>query len=403
MTRKKILFIHHGKGLGGAPLSLLYLIKALDKTKYEPMVLFLHDSDALRLYKEQGITVYGPAARYDFPHTKIWWLRWYSIGMLTRVFWDTFKTRWGIAQEWYAQLKPDIVHLNTSSLIAWGYVAHQIKIPVVWHIREPLAEGYFGIRKWLITRSVEKYADAIVPICHDNAQPWKKNPKTIVVYNAVPADMFTYKIDPTSFLENHHLKSETPKILFLGGLSQEKGTLVILNVFEQLLQRLPTAQLLLAGYFELTKPSTIKNFFGLEAFQKNVVDILNRVNQSVVLLGPIKEVPRAMAACNVVVFPATIGHFARPIIEAGFMKKPVVASNLKPLDELIINRQTGFLIDPTNVDEWAEKLGMLLQDREFNTKMGQAHYDFCLRHFGIKNQIEKIEKIYDSLKRSPSS
>ena len=60
MNKKKILYIHHGKGLGGAPLSLLYLIQALDKTKYHPVVLFLYDSEVVDLFKSKGIEVVDP-------------------------------------------------------------------------------------------------------------------------------------------------------------------------------------------------------------------------------------------------------------------------------------------------------------------------------------------------------
>ena len=49
MPKKKILYIHHGKGIGGAPLSLLYLIESLDKQKYHPIVLFLHYSEVVDL------------------------------------------------------------------------------------------------------------------------------------------------------------------------------------------------------------------------------------------------------------------------------------------------------------------------------------------------------------------
>ena len=52
MNKQTILYIHHGKGLGGAPISLLTLIKALDLTCYRPIVLFLYDSEALKLFRD---------------------------------------------------------------------------------------------------------------------------------------------------------------------------------------------------------------------------------------------------------------------------------------------------------------------------------------------------------------
>ena len=123
MLKKKILYIHHGKGLGGAPLSLLYLIEGLDKTKFEPVVLFLHDSEAVELYRSKGIAIAGIVGLQDFSHTKVYWFRWYHPHLFFRSFLDTIKTRLFVAQKWIKEIGPDLIHLNTSSLTAWAKVA----------------------------------------------------------------------------------------------------------------------------------------------------------------------------------------------------------------------------------------------------------------------------------------
>jgi glycosyltransferase involved in cell wall biosynthesis len=204
-TPKKILYIHHGKGLGGAPLSLLYLIQALDKKKYHPVVLFLHQSEVIDLYKKENIEFVGPIGLYDFSHTKIWWFRWYHFPYLLRSIKDTFKTYFFIAPALLDKIKPEIIHLNTSSLIAWAAVAHKKKIPVVWHIREPLASGYFGIRRRFIEKCVAQYATFIVPICKNDAQPWINNPKTHIIYNAVDPLKFNFNINHEYFLDKYKL------------------------------------------------------------------------------------------------------------------------------------------------------------------------------------------------------
>ena len=393
MNKKKILYIHHGKGLGGAPLSLLLLINALDKEKYHPVVLFLHYSQVVELYKQNNIEIAGIVNRYDFSHTKVWWFRWYHFPYFLRSAWDTFRTDQSVACYWLDSIKPDLVHLNTSSLIAWGKVASKRNIPVIWHVREPLADGYFGFRKWIIKKYVAKYSSKILPICKHDALPWKDNLKTHVVYNAVDPKKFDFNM--TSELNKIALDLP-PQILFLGGLSQEKGTLVIFKAFEKVLKQLPDAKLLVASYFDLdlNKTSYFKKLFPAYKFKVEVSKILEKIKESVVLLGPVQNIPQAMAASDLIVFPATVGHFARPIIEAGFMKKPVIASDLAPLDELVINNQTGYLVDPQDIDAWADKLLLLLTNKDLNKKMGEDGYRYCTQHFTIQNQIKIIESIY---------
>ncbi len=397
-ARKKILFIHHGKGLGGAPLSLLYLIQSLDQTRYQPVVLFLYHSDVINLYKANGIDVVGPTNTLDFPHTKIWWFRWYHLPYLARAINSTIKTLRGTARHWLDQIKPDLVHLNTSSLIAWGVVARRMGIPVVWHIREPLADGYLGLRRSLVRSVVGRHATAIIPICHNDARPWRTNPKTTVVYNAVDPGRFNATVNGNEFCRQHNLNPHNPIILFVGGLSLEKGTLPILNITRQVIKLLPSTQLVIAGHGDFSGSATgIRRLFPAARYQRQVQRALAALGPSAHVLGPIQEIPAAMAASTVVVFPATVGHFARPVIEAGFMHKPVVASDVAPLNELVEHQKTGFLLSPDDEAAWVETLVHLLTNPSLATTIGDNASFFCQQRFNLAAHGEQIQAVYATI------
>ncbi|MFC1894506.1 glycosyltransferase family 4 protein [Candidatus Dependentiae bacterium] len=399
INKKKILYIHHGKGLGGAPLSLLYLIESLDKDLYDPVVLFLQDSEVIDLYKSKGIKTFGPLNLLDFPHSKIRWYRWYHPHLFLKTLFDSFKTYCRIAEYWFDKIKPNFVHLNTSSLTIWAKIAKNQNIPIVFHVREPLSNGYLGLRKMFITKLVAQNSDFILPICKNDAKPWGNNTKVNIVYNAASPKKFNKNINYDDFLIKHNLKKDSPRILFVGGLSREKGTLIILKAFKKLLKIMPRVQLLVAGYFDLRLKSKVnlKRYFPAQRYKFQVKKALGDINESIVFLGAINNVPQAIAASNIIVFPASQGHFARPIIEAGFMAKPVVASNLPPMDELVINNKTGFLVDPFNYEDWMEKLHALIINKKLNQKMGQAAFDYCCSNFDVNDQIVKIEKIYKKI------
>ena len=232
VVRKKILYVHHGKGLGGAPISLLTLIKGLDFTKYQPLVIFLYDSTAMELFKNAGIEVLGPINLSDFSHTEVYWFRWYHFHRALKALFESAKSFF-VARQKLLDIKPDLIHLNTSTLTAWGLAAKQLNIPIIWHIRESLAAGYLGIRRQLNKKIIAYCASTIVPICK------------IVLYNPV---------DTTRFIPA--TKQEIPKkqyLLFLGGLSLQKGTNHMLRVFEQVFIKNPNTILIIAGEFH--KPS----------------------------------------------------------------------------------------------------------------------------------------------------
>jgi glycosyltransferase involved in cell wall biosynthesis len=399
--KKRILYIHHGKGLGGAPLSLLYLIQKLDLALYEPVVLFLYHSEVVEIYQQAGITTFGPVNRRDFPHTKVWWHRWYHPHHMLRTIIDTIAVWWSEARYWLQRINPDVVHLNTSSLIAWGLTAKKMNIPVIWHIREPLAEGYFGLRKKFITTAVKKYAAAIIPISKRDGAPWMSDPRTSVIYNPVETNLFDHTRDGKKYQQELGIPDSARTILFLGGLSEEKGTDIIVRAFQKVYQKYADAYLVIAGYgdlFGVTKKQDIWRFvMPSRSYARWVQDMIKPMRDRVIATGPTRRVPELMAMSSVIVFPATIGHFARPVIEAGCMEKPVIASALAPLDEIVVDGVTGFLVDPFRIDRWVEKLELLVSDIELSKKMGVAAYEHAIIRYQSSFHAAQVQKVYQSV------
>jgi glycosyltransferase involved in cell wall biosynthesis len=397
---KIVLYIHHGKGIGGAPISLFNLISKLDRNEFKPVVLFLYNSDAVKLAKEKNIEFIGPVNRSDFSHTKIWWYRWCHPHHFFRAVKDSLILYFGEAKNWIQKVKPDIVHLNTSSLLAWGIVAKRMDIPVVWHIREPLAPGYFGLRRFLVRKIIEKYATKIVPICQNDAAPWQGSEKLEVVYNAVDLEQFNQNIFCKKFRAKIEESEGVPIILYMGGVSKEKGTHIILESFKNVLKTIPSAKLVIAGYWGPPK----KRLFSFlkspsEKFYKQVTELAAELNDSLILLGPVTNVPEIMAAATCLVFPATVGHFARPVIEAGCMGLPVVASKLSPAEELTVDGETGFLVEPENITAWSKILIFLCQDKKLNKKIGNETMVWCRKNFSLEKQVELVETIYRKIEK----
>jgi glycosyltransferase involved in cell wall biosynthesis len=260
-----------------------------------------------------------------------------------------------------------------------------------------LAHGYLGIRRLIVKYVVGRYASSIVPISINDALPWQENAKTKVVYNAVDHTIFDASLDAHAFRLRHAIPLDAPVILFVGGISREKGTHVILHSFIELLKKLPTAHLVIAGPWDLADASWEKYMFPVAHYKRTVAALMRQIPSSnITILGTVSPIAPVMAATNIIVFPATVGHFARPVIEAGYMKKVVIASDCPPLTELVINNVTGFLVSPTDYNAWTEKMYILLANRQLSDMMANAAYNFCLKQFSIKNQIEVVQELYES-------
>ncbi len=384
-----ILFIHHGQGIGGACMSLLYLVQGLLEKGHTVRVLFLQNSEAFTLFKNSGIECIGPLGISDFSHTVVWWYKWYNIKSFCKAVVDNLKVWLWLGKEILSIHRPDILHLNTSSLFVWAAVAKKLGIPVVCHIREPIATGYLGLRRAIVVWAIKKYCDSIVPISINEGRPWKNLDKVTVLYNAVPENF------ARSTKEICEKKKTYKTILFLGGMSEQKGTLLILQALEIIIQHSPSTKLVIAGrfYYETNFLKKMLRITSFSRYSSAVKKLVERLGQNIEFKGVCQNVPELIQKCDLLVFPAQTGHFARPIIEAGFCHKPVVATNLPPLDELVIDGKTGFLVQP-KAEDLAEKILSISNNDSLAQSMGRNNYIFCKKNFCLTTQINRITSVY---------
>ena len=390
MNRLKILYIHHGKGLGGAPISLLTLIKGLDVSRYRPIVLFLYDSEALQLFRDEGIEVIGPINLSDFSHTQIYWFRWYHLHHALKAFCQTLYTRWITAPKILKKINPTLIHLNTSSLIAWGIAASRLNIPVVWHIRESLADGYLGLRKIIIKKIIACYATRIVPICKTDGRFWSTTKKK-VLYNPVDTQRFSPAVVAAV------LPLNTPYLLFVGGLSYQKGTGFMLEIFEAVNKHIPSVRLIIAGAFSKPNNSFIQKFSPEKKYILDAYKRYEKLKNSIIVTGPTREIPALMKAASIIFFPAQVDHFARPVIEAGCMAKAVLASDLPQLREIIEHNVTGYLLAKDDLRGWVTTTIDLLTNEQKRSCIEKAHYTYSKKHFAQDEYSASIDALYEDV------
>ncbi|MCK4499357.1 glycosyltransferase, partial [Candidatus Babeliales bacterium] len=75
----------------------------------------------------------------------------------------------------------------------------------------------------------------------------------------------------------------------------------------------------------------------------------------------------------------------------------VVASKLPPLDELVINGETGFLVDALDIDAWQDALFKLCTDKILFESMSATSQKWCRTKFALEVQVSDLQKVYDKL------
>jgi glycosyltransferase involved in cell wall biosynthesis len=379
-------------------MSLLYLIQQLDRSRYDPVVLCVYDGPAAQRLRDAGIPVVTGTGIDHFGHSR---LAWHSLRrpdvLSSKVlrFWPSVLRTERVVRE----LQADLVHLNTSGLPASALGAKRLGVPVVWHIREPLHPGYLGIRRALLRWAIHRYADRIIAICHDNARQLVPDARIRVIYNFVDFAVFDRQISGAAVRQELGLDRAAYIVLMLGGVAIPKGTLPFVRALPLVQDRLPDTHFVIAGSIPARQAGWRSRISRLQTYHRSVVRFVaaNRLQNHVHFVGVRHDVPRLLSACNLLVFPSVVPHFARPLIEAGAMARPVVASDLAGPDELVVNRKTGLLVRHSDPTALAEAIVEILGNPELAREMGEAGYERARRLYSAEVNAERTFAVYEEL------
>lgn len=102
----------------------------------------------------------------------------------------------------------------------------------------------------------------------------------------------------------------------------------------------------------------------------------------------LSEVKEVMKDCYMFVLPSLSEGFGRVFIEAMALAKPVIATNVGGVPEIVKNGKNGFLIEPKNADVLAEKIEGLLLSPELARKMGEAGRELVRKNFSNEKYIK---------------
>lgn len=397
MKKKKVLFVHHGTGVGGAPISMVETIKGLNKNHYDVEVLLLKDSTVKDLLKKEGIKFSVESSLFYskyyqfFPHIMPQYFKWYQ---LFRIF--IYSIRWVLSRYYFSfkvlsKFDYDIVHLNSSVLSDFLCAGSRYGKTVI-HIREPLADGYFGVRKGVIKKQIRYYADHVIAISKDNSKRLGVFEKTTVVYN------FTE-------IKDYELNLEMPllnKILYLGGGDKIKGFLTVVDALDYLD---PSVKVLFAGNYQI-KDVVVKgwearlrhytNLFDSDVSRMNEAMVKIRTHPNAQYIGLSMDVHSLLHDSTFLISPFVIEHFSRPIIEAFANMKPVIATNIEGMNEIVDDNVDGLLVDRNKPRSLAKAINYLNANPELIRQMGVNGYEKAKKIFS-PNNVADIERIYNDL------
>ncbi len=267
---------------------------------------------------------------------------------------------------------------------------------VVPHKTELAHHDAFGDRFKGFVRYVLEQADLILSVskhCSREVSHVGMDPERVkVTYYGIDVNRFSPEVNTQVIRTEYELDGKRV-VLFLGQIRSRKGPQVLLEAAPTILRRVPNAVFLIVG------PD-----FGIAA------DLLARseelgISSKFLLLGPKPDdmLPGFFAACDVFVFPSCtpIECLGLSTVQAMACKKPAIGSNINGVPEVIVDGLTGFLVEPNNPDELAEKVSLLLEDEALRNRMGTAGRQRAAEHFDRERLAQQVLDLYRELVSTP--
>ena len=195
------------------------------------------------------------------------------------------------------------------------------------------------------------------------------------------------EVEKKAFCEKYGLIGKKV-VLFGGRLSEGKGGGKTLEAFLQVCREVPNAVLLVAGSHD----AYAERMLG----EAEVMGFRDRV----IVTGWIqKEVMRvAYAVADVVVAPSLyLDPFPRIVIEAMASGKPVVSTCYGGAPEIVVDGSTGYVVNPFDTKEYADRIVALLSNEVLRTTFGKAGYARIKTDFNLGDVVKKYIGVYGSL------
>ena len=184
-----------------------------------------------------------------------------------------------------------------------------------------------------------------------------------------------------------------PLILSLGTLSQDKGTLTLLEAFRRLNTEMPGVTLVLAGHIAPEIRPHLPAFDQVVNGEKTV-----EANPAIRVLGPIKREEKLdlLDAADIVAVPSRIDSFGIVYLEAWANKKPVIAADAWGMSDVVTHGETGLITPFGEPEPLKEGLRTLLNHPGRRSMMGQRGYAEVMAHHTWGRKFEIVHEAYET-------
>ena len=350
---------------GGAQEHVYGLLTRIDPTRYDVHVVSLSHGVSVRKLERHGVTV----TVIDEPDDAI------ATGALAVLLGD---------------LRPEVVHnhmyraelVGTRAAIALGEIGrprpyvvstiHSSRVRSeedrrVLHILTSRMDHLIAVSRSIVEKLHQEGRDTI-PIS--------------LIHNGVDLQRYDHQDPCCTLHEEYGLPEGSPIVGVIARLEPEKGHPTLIEAWPAVVAAVPDATLLVVGEGSRR-----------DALEEQAKEL--GVERRIVFAGRRDDVPAVTAALDVAVLPSYREALGLTVLEAMALSRPVVASSVGGIPEMVEDGVTGLLVPPRDPAALAAAIVRLLRDHPLADMLGRAGHDLVHERFCIELMVREVERIYD--------
>ena len=292
-------------------------------------------------------------------------------------------------------VRPDVIHnhmyraelVGTRAAIALGEVGHRRPyiVSTVHSSRVRSEEDREMLR--VLTPAMDQLI-AVSKMIEDKLVVEGRTTAPVTrIYNGVDLSRYERVEACCTLPDEYGMEPGSQIVGVVARLEPEKGHPTLLEAWPLVLRAVPDAYLLIVGEGSRR-----------EALEAQTRDL--RIAHRVVFTGRRDDVPAVTAALDVAVLPSYREAQGLSILEALALSRPVVASNVGGIPEMITDGVNGILVPPHDPDALAAATIRLLRDHPLADTLGRAGHDMVHDRFCIDLMVESVQAIYEEGARS---
>jgi glycosyltransferase involved in cell wall biosynthesis len=387
--KKNIVFVSISSDLYGSSKVLLTLILKIKATnEYHPIVCMPYEEGPLKnKLTEAGIEI------VEMPILKL--TRSMLNSLRFKPFYKEYKQAKTILNRHLNGREIHCVQSNTLATLFGSFYCFENKNYHLVHVHEIMDRPWFvrylfSFWQLIFANKIVYNSTATATFYNNTIGSLKK--KSVKIFNGIDRQSEITQTSEIKTLRDKYFKANKDDILIglIGRFNRLKGHLLLLDAFTKVVKQHPNSHLCFIG----SPPEGQEQF--LEKIKLKIDEF--KLKEKVTILPFQEDIYKIIDTLDIVIIPSTEPEsFGIIAVEAMLSKKPVIATNIGGLFDIISHKETGLLFNEPYAENLTKMINKLIENPEMRQKLAEQGYLSAITKFGSQTMSEQFLKIYNTI------